>query len=209
MIEINLLPAELRPTQPTPVPKLLALLGAGLFLLAEGLLLVYFHFNLNPAAQDRLKEIQAELKAKLDQAAKADALHAEIDDFKLRAKTIIQIRQARTLWAKKLDQIIDIVPDYVWLSAITVTEGQGGKKPTGATITLSCLSMSSDEKRISSFLRGIKSHPVGKEIASISDPSYTLTEITTPTKEKLDALKFNLVIELKPRTPSGPVKGAG
>ena len=136
-------------------------------------------------------------------------MRGEIDDFKLRAKKIIQIRQARTLWAKKLDQVIDIVPDYVWLSGITVTEGQGGKKPTGATITLSCLSMSSDEKRISTFLRGVKSHPVGKEIASIIDPSYTLTEIATPTKEKLDALKFSLVIELKPRATSGAGKTEG
>ena len=203
MIEINLLPAELRPTQPTPWPKLLALLGAGLFLLAEGLLLVYFHFNVNPSRQDLLRDLQGELKTKLELAARADALHAEIDDFKLRAKTIIQIRQARTLWARKLDQVIDIVPDYVWLSGITVTEGQGGAKTTGSTITLSCLSLSSDEKRISSFLRGIKSHPIGKEIASISDPSYTLTEISTPSKEKLGALKFNLVIELKLKTPVG------
>ncbi len=198
MIEINLLPLELRPPEPTPWPKLLALLGVGLVLLAEGLVLVYYHFNLNPTLQDLHRNLQEELRTKMERAARADALKAEIDDYKLRAATIIQIRKARTLWAKKLDQIVDIVPDFVWLSGITVAEGQTGRTPKGPVITLSCSSLGSDEKRVATFLRTIKNHPIGKEIANISDPSYTLTEVGATGKEKVAALKFNLLIELRP-----------
>lgn len=204
MIEINLLPAELRPTQPTPWPKLLGLLGVGLVLLGEALTLVYYHFNLNPTLQDMLKELETELKNKTALAARADSLREQIEDYKLRAQTIIQIRDQRILWAKKLDQIIDVIPDYVWLSGITVSEGLPGSKAKGPIITLNCFSLGSDEKRISGFLRGIKNHPLGREIESISDPSYTLTQIDREGGGKLDALRFTLTIELKPKTTPPP-----
>jgi len=201
MIEINVLPAELRPTEPTPWPKMLALLCVGLLLLGEGLVFVWYHFNYNPSLREEQQRLQDNVNAKLLLARRADELRAEIDDYKLRAKTIIQIRRARTLWAKKLDQIIDGVPDYVWLTGITETEGQASRgKTKGPVITLTCFSLGSDEKRLSIFLRTIKNHPIGKEIESISDPSYTLTEVAGAGKDKLDALRFNLVIELKPIT---------
>jgi len=203
MIEINVLPAELRPSEPTPWPKMLALLCVGLLLLGEGLVYVWYHFNCNPTLRDEQQRLEDDRKAKEALAKRADDLHAEIDDYKLRARTIVQIRQARTLWAKKLDQIIDVVPDYVWLTGITVTEGMAGRKAKGSVITLSCYSLGSDEKRLSAFLRTIKTHPVGREIANISDPSYTLTEVAGEGKNKVDALKFNLVIELKPAGVTG------
>ena len=52
MIEINVLPAELRPSEPTPWPKMLALLGVGLLLLGQGLIFVWYHFNYNPTLRD-------------------------------------------------------------------------------------------------------------------------------------------------------------
>ena len=206
MIEINVLPAELRPTEPTPWPKMLALLGIGLLLLGEGLVFVWYHFNYNPALRDQLQSLQEDLRAKTERAKRADELREEISDYKLRAFTIIKIRQARTLWAKKLDQIIDVVPDYVWLAGITVTEGAGGRAMKGPVITMSCFSLSSDEKRIAAFLRTIKTHPFGKEIVSIQDPSYTLTQVGEAGKTQQDALRFSLVIELKPIVPqaAGP-----
>ena len=198
MIEINVLPAELRPTEPTPWPKMLALLGVGLFLLGQSLVFVWYHFNYNPTLRDQLQLLQEDLRAKLEQAKRADELKEEISDYALRRDTILKIRQARTLWAKKLDQIIDVVPDYVWLTGITVTEGATGRATKGPVITMTCFSLGSDEKRIAAFLRTIKNHPIGKEIASIQDPSFTLTEVGETGKTQQDALRFSLVIELKP-----------
>jgi hypothetical protein len=100
----------------------------------------------------------------------------------------------------------------MWLEGITVAEGQAARKIQGATITLDCFSLGTDEKRISSFLRAIKSHPINKDIASISDPSYALAEVISKTGGKKigEALKFKLVIELVPKTkpPAAPARAA-
>ena len=70
MIEINLLPEELRQTEGTPLPRLVAILGSVVVACGLGVLVAFYHMVYIPRVNDDIKVTQSEidgLKKKADE----------------------------------------------------------------------------------------------------------------------------------------------
>jgi len=193
MIQINLLPKELRRSEPTPWPKLLGLLASLIIILTVGLVMIYYRFNVLPTVlleRDRTKE---EMKGLQERAKEADDLEKEIKDFEMREKTILQIRKDRWVWAKKLDQIVDIVPSYIQLESLNIraTAARRRSKDLGPTIEMDCLSKGSDERNIAKFRRRIINSPLWEDINEMPEWPYSLEYV-----DDKPVLKFTAVLVL-------------
>lgn len=120
MIRINLLPKEMRPVKRTPLPHLASVLALVLALLAMG----YFFFDMRAkivAEQDRLANIESELK-KLE-AIREDYQRLKGEEKKLRAKVdvIEEILKDRIVWSEQLDRLVTLTPENVWYDRIWVS----------------------------------------------------------------------------------------
>ncbi|NOZ23613.1 MAG: hypothetical protein GXP25_21260 [Planctomycetes bacterium] len=193
MIQINLLPKELRRSEPTPWPKLLALLASLIVILSVGLIMIYYRFNVLPTVLLERDSTKEEMQGLQERAKEADELEKEIKDFEMREKTILEIRRDRWLWAKKLDQIVDIVPAYIQLESLSVKETQGRRRnqDMGPTIEMDCLSKSADERNIAKFRRRIINSPLWEDINDMPEWPYALEYV-----DDKPVLKFKAVLVL-------------
>ncbi|MEW6355951.1 MAG: hypothetical protein AB1696_06490 [Planctomycetota bacterium] len=193
MIQINLLPKELRRSEPTPWPKLLALLASLVVILSVGLIMIYYRFNVLPMVlleRDRAKE---EMQGLMARAKEADDLEKEIKDFEVREKTILEIRKARWLWAKKLDQLVDLIPPYIQVESLGIRETQSRRKTQelGPTLEMDCLSGGTDERNIAKFRRKIISSPLWEDINEMPEWPFSLEYV-----DDQPVLKFKAVLVL-------------
>ena len=62
MIQINLLPKELRRAEPTPWPKLLGLLVSLIVILGVGLMWFYVRFNQLPVVLEECNRLKTQVK---------------------------------------------------------------------------------------------------------------------------------------------------
>ena len=158
MIDINLLPEEFRVVEGTPKPRLVAsYLCVAITLILLALLgIQYFAYEAELANNEQLIERKGQLEKK---AEEYDDVQREIGQLSKRRDVIATLLQQRLVWSPKLDQLIDLVPDYVQFGRITLrkpeeTRGKGRAKtaPQGKLI-LSCRSNSEDPRFVSSFYR--------------------------------------------------------
>jgi len=121
MIEINLLPEELREIDHTPYPRLVAILVG----LVAFLGLFYFAFAeyqqigfLNQEIKG-LKELNAKDKNKVDQV---EALKKSLANNQKREELVLQIVRSKMVWARKLDQFNEMVSNYkdLWFDGVTI-----------------------------------------------------------------------------------------
>lgn len=119
MIQVNLLPQELRPVKRTPIPYIVSVL----LLLATiaGILYVYQ----NTGAQIATHKAQAaayetEYK-KLEQVVEEHAAMVSLKrTLSLKIATIDEIVSGRIIWSKQLFNLSKVLPDNVWISEIEV-----------------------------------------------------------------------------------------
>ena len=202
MIQINLLPKELRKAEPTPWPKLLGLLVSLILILGVGLLMMYYRYTILPTVMDQRQRAEEETKGLEARAKEADSLEKEIKDFETREKTILQIRQTRWLWSKKLDQIIDMIPSYVQINSLVIKEarsGARGKEEEGPGIEMECLSQGTDERNIAKFRRKIMTSPFWEDVLDMPEWPYSVG--SSAGKEKETCLKFRAVFTLRAKKP--------
>lgn len=199
MIQINLLPKELRKAEPTPWPKLLALLISLIVILSAGLLMIYYRFNVLPQVLEERRIAEEEKTGLQKRAQEADELDDRIKNHELHEKTILEIRQTRWLWSKKLDQIVDIIPEYIQITSLDIKEsksaGKSSKDVKGPTIEMACLSEGSNERNLADFRRKIISSTLWEDVQDMPEWNYQLNT----TKEGQTTLSFKAVLVLKPK----------
>ena len=137
MIQVNLLPAEYRKVEGTPVARLLTVL-AGVSLTAAALAFWgYVHFGKLDEVVRRRESMESDLASLEKQAARSQALLAEFKEYQKRRATIESIAGQRILWSKLLDQFADEIHNkgdtsehFVWLTGLRTeaprTPGSGG-----------------------------------------------------------------------------------
>jgi len=203
MIRINLLPKELQRVKPTPWPKLLGLFLAMALILAVALIYVYYHFNLLPRVVDRERQLAEQSQGLMERAEEADRLRAEISDFELREKTIKEIRSTRYMWSKKFDQLLDIIPADMWLTALAVTEPRQrtGTTATGPTMQMDCMLLGTEKDKIADFRRGVINHPIYKDVAEFPEFAWSVVLSGNPADPAEQAMKFKADLILKSKMP--------
>jgi Tfp pilus assembly protein PilN len=160
MITINLLPADLRPIERTPLPRFLVIL-AGVALAAVGVVfLVAMQIILIPRVREALAEEEKVLTNLRQQAGEYQTLAVDLQNITQREKALQEIFKTRTVWWKNLDVLCDLTPSYVGLTALSFREpaGVGAARGTtdGGTLKLDCIAAKAEEKRVASFRRILK-----------------------------------------------------
>jgi len=159
MIEVNLLPEEYRRTEITPLPRLITIVVGVIVVVGGFFLLMQKYLNIRSA-----KALRDDNRGRVERAEKVieeyNRLRSEINEIETRLSAIKDIWQSRLLWAIKLDQLADVVPNYVGLTSLSLDEPRGrtraGRGAIGGTLKMKCISASDNEKRLANFLRTLK-----------------------------------------------------
>lgn len=146
MIEINLLPQELRKRPPLfsgldfkgidiksiPILKIAAGIGAGLVLLQFAVFLFGGISNI------QLASITKKYNAILPEKKEADVLKAKVTDINKRSGAIDELMVKRFSWARKINLLSDCMTPGIWLSELYYDErpvsGQNKKAVSGALV---------------------------------------------------------------------------
>lgn len=206
MIEINLLPPEMRKIDRTSLKRLASMVTAVILLSASVIGVTMFVKNYY-AAQDDKQRLTADVNRLEPLAKEYDVLSAELKGIETRLTTIEEIRATRVRWGKKLDQLYAILPEYVWFEKVQLKTARGATPNTGPTakLTLDCFLAGADEKRYAEFRRVLTGELVGtgpyngaqffEDFAKLGYSGWSREDY--PETEEGVALKFSLELDLK------------
>ena len=175
MIKINLLPAELQRAASTPRTVFYSVLG-GVAAVALGAIGIFWLWiaqgSMEAEAQARTVHV-----ADLEQSAgEVDRIQSDIAFYRQREDSIIKIKTRRILWAPKLDQLISLVPDEVWVTSLIVNvldEGEYRWEPStrqsGGRVTLDCVALGDDPQVFTTFRKALsEDHRFYGEMVDVS-----------------------------------------
>lgn len=134
MIEINLLPENLRKAESTPLPRQLTIY-LGVAVCAGLLFLNWFYMNESSKADKKLKRVTAEVNQEQQKITALDNLIAEIEQIKSHVTTVEDLYRNRTIWAKILFDLKNIINEqeynkandaleYLWLTSLSLEESR-------------------------------------------------------------------------------------
>jgi len=127
MIEINLLPVELRQVEGTPPARLGAILGG---IAIAGVLVAFvikFYIVDIPAMKLEITNREAEIKNLEERKKSVEAVIAQIDTLKAKVKTLDNLIQSRVRFARLLDTLTNSMPkDGVWFRTFSIQPIGGG-----------------------------------------------------------------------------------
>jgi len=208
VIAINLLPAEYRKAEATPVARFVAII-AGAVLLTTGLVAYGFvHYSKLRGAREVLSATEDTFRNKKGLAEKSVALQAEVQAYETRRKAIQDVAASRVLWSKKLDEILDIFHNrgdrtqyFVWLNGLKVSPsreaGRKGEPTSGGTVSFSGYSEGADITKVTNLRNAIrKEKDFFEDFKAISPPVFD-TARWDDGKEPSVAGKFAFDLTLK------------
>lgn len=214
MIRINLLPEHFRAGDRMPLGKFALVLAS--LLLAAGSVVYYFYVQFNelaPVVAER-KDIEAQLASMKPQLDQHKALLDEKADYEKRDAKIKEISASRILWAKKLDQLCDIVNAgedtaryTIWFEDLNIAQAGDAKSGTGGKLEAKGLSGSANYANVSNFFQDLESTQFFKDFVKINNPDGKLQD---PDKDLIPAQiwEFKLALGLKPPPDDGKKKPA-
>lgn len=156
---INLLPAEYRRKERTPLKTLLPVLACITVGVAAGAFWAWLHFGELSQVRVTHSGLEDQNNQQKPQLAYLASLKGEQAEYADRANTIKEIASSHVTWTRKLDEFWDVVNEshrgerfLIWLTEMEVKRpdargvaqaGKGAKKPVeGERITLGGLSFS-------------------------------------------------------------------
>ena len=211
MIKVNLLPAEYRKVERTPILRFVTIV-CGVVLSASAICaFLYVHFGqLVTVVSDRVK-LEETYHTKKVEADKSKALAQEAQEYKKRRETIESIGQSRLLWSRKVDEICDIIHNkgdterhLVWLSDMRTlapeivrrnSKNKGPVSPGG--VYIKGFSGGSEIHRLSDFHLDTKNSDFFADFSSIDNPEGELVEFSDELIPR-SAWTFDYNLRLKP-----------
>ena len=212
MIEVNLLPIELRRVERTPLPRFLVIIFGTAAVLTLAALGMIVSLRTVPDLRSRENDLVTTIPARQVQAAAYDRILEEIAATQDRKKAISEVWRKRIMWSEKLVQIAEMTPAFVGLTDLALDEpretGRGGEE-NGGTLTLQSICAGTDHSRIANVRRifqgqyqvtGNRDPWVGKRFyGSFMDLLPTGTQmVEVKDCVETEALKFSLEMPLKP-----------
>ena len=161
MIRINLLPAELQRAASTPRTVFYSVLGgvAAVALGAIGIMWLW----IAQGTMEAKAETQTALVSVLEERAhEVDRIQSDIDYYRQREESIIQIKTRRILWAPKLDQMLMLIPEDIWITSLLVTVLDDGEyrwdpnsRQSGGRVVLDCVALGNDPQVFTRFRKAL------------------------------------------------------
>lgn len=123
MLEINLLPEDLKKSAPSPVRQLhrSPLIWVAVISIVGYWLLLQLQIV---GANRKFAFTQAEIQRLQPQQVRAQQLQKTIEDLKLKYTAFGQLKQGH-LWAERLNVISDLIPDVIWLNELMMDASEG------------------------------------------------------------------------------------
>ncbi len=214
MISVNLIPAELRSTGATPLPRRLIIyagVAVNCIMLVVGL--TYFLATIpgleaNEDALDR-EIYQAEVIGKVRQ--EYNTLVQQKRDFQNHKATIDEISRTRIIWAKQLDRLWDMIPPEMWLTNLRLEQPKKRtrtKEPPGLKLVIEGYTAGPEISKVSDFIRALEREtPDRKDFFEIFE-SIKLVELYLDEEkfreyEEGVATKFVLELTINPLQMEG------
>jgi len=156
MTRINLLPEEFRPVEETPLARRMCIF-IGVAVIAALLAgVVYFRLIMLPSERSRNDDLVQQRKNMAPAIKEFDRLVREIKTLDALRLVVEENWDQRVMWAQKLSQLKAIVPGYVWITEMDLSQPrQVGrkKKPSRGILELKVVSASPDLDNLTNFVR--------------------------------------------------------
>lgn len=143
MLKINLLSPELRRKEKRKVvvfeatKTLLILIIAG-EIIAFISLYTFFNMQVN-AKKKKLNEINAEIARLEIEVKEVESKEEEARELEKRIQVIDQLMFSRLSWARRLNEISNLVPDNIWLTSLSLSQSTVSSPGGGASVTKNVL----------------------------------------------------------------------
>lgn len=181
MIEINLLPSDMRKSDGLPLRRI-GVLAAGAVLVSSSLMLALsVHFGMLKTASAELSQAKNRFASLTPEVKYADALAKEQAEYKRRNETIQTISDSRVLWTKKMDQLFDVIDygekadrHFVWLNELKVTAPRANakaKEKSGGELEIRGFSATDVLQKYSDFHEDLKQSEFFEDFNYIDDPA--------------------------------------
>ena len=165
MIKINLLPPELQRAASLPKLVFYTLSASVVTVMMVGIASLWVWIDTGNMEQN-LENRRAEVSNIESQASQLDRINEDIAYYKEREKAIIQIKTRRILWGPKLDQLVALTPDGIWITTLemdTLDPGEykweNGKRQGGGQLSLTCYSDGLDPSSFTRFRSNLSEDP--------------------------------------------------
>jgi Tfp pilus assembly protein PilN len=207
VISINLLPAEYRKSEATPIARFLAIV-IGAVVVTTGLVVYgWVHYSKLRGVRDVRETTKAEFANKKAQSDVSQSLQAEINAYEARRKAIQQVAKNRILHSRKLDEFLSVLYNSgdpttynVWLNSFSVRPPALGRKErasNGGAMSFSGFSESREFSRVTNVRDAIKDDVFYKDFQAISRPVFKFIKWDDELEPK-EAGKFSFDMTLKP-----------
>jgi len=212
MIEVNLLPLELRRVERTPLPRFLVIIIGTAVVMATSAVAMVVNWRTLPDLRSKESTLLSDIGRSEAQAMDHDRLLDQIAETQDRKKAIAEVWRTRIMWSEKLAQVAEMTPAFIGLTEVKLDEprssGRAGQED-GGTLTIQSICAGADHSRVANVRRiflgqyrvADSSDPwVGKRFfGSFQDLLPTGTQaIEVKDFVETEALKFSLVMPLKP-----------
>ncbi len=216
MIKINLLPPELQRAASLPKLVFYTLASSVVTVMLIGIAALWIWIDTGNMKKN-LENRRAEVSQVEQQASQLDRLNEDIAYYKEREKAIIQIKTRRILWGAKLDQLVSLTPNDIWITKLemdTLDPGEyrweQGANQSGGHLSLTCYSDGTDPSSFTRFRSNLTDDPrlfaqlidtsclpdnFFGDFLGLSDLAWTLVE---GEEDEPDFLQSTITIDLKP-----------
>jgi Tfp pilus assembly protein PilN len=145
MIEINLLPVEMRQSEGTPLPRLMSILGGALAATLGVVLVANYYIVDLPRTRQNIRNMEETKKKKLAEKDEVDKLEAEINKIKTKVSALKNLERSRVRWVRLLDAFSKSIPDGVVVRNLRVDPDAGGAPDVGKKFKLTLTGLTTGE----------------------------------------------------------------
>ena len=199
MIEINLLPEEMRKEQKTEIQQIdlsrLPLKNIIIIVIAALVVLQIIAATVLFIKRNSLKQLDRSLKELEPKHKIALSLKSDAQKLSSRLSTINELTSKSTLWSKKMADLSSAITEGIWLGELSLHDKKGPKKQQAMLLKGSAVSQSGGEETamIGSFINSLKSHKgFFEDFEDIKLESSRMREI-----KELEVMDFTIICYFK------------
>ena len=212
MIRINLLPAEKRKAERTPLPRFFLILTNVAALAIIGLYLAYVWFQIRGTEED-IRAAHSTLQSLQPAVAEHDRLQKRVTDLTAKIREIDSVTQRPIEWWQAINAVWDVIHAHpkVWIDDLRILDDKqavsdlkrmdpGSKLVPLYGIALKCHVAGSEVEEMTRFRGGLKNHPVLQRTLGVLnfDIDWRVEKETSTTRAKVDqesaSIGFNVTL---------------
>ncbi len=134
MIEINLLPVEMRGPEGTPLPRLASILVGAILVTSGGVVIAKYKFEKIPEAKRTIAELKKRKKDIQKKVNEVNKLDKQIKAAKQKVAALNSLEFSRIKWVRLLNEFRKAIPEGCVTRTFKITPAGGSRKVGGYTV---------------------------------------------------------------------------